>query len=161
MKALKFTIRDITFEYPVEDDEAAINIVKSILTKIGEHQVQNLETLSSFIDTPTKSKRKRLTPNESMVNLPLKSDGEVMSYILKQPKFAHDLFSVQKNVYGDIFKSRGSGKKMYYKTFRQLRQVRDKIEAAYTGKFRFTEDQNTRIKEYFFEPMASVTITSQ
>lgn len=149
----------MTFELPVEDDEAAISLIKSILTKIGEHPIQTAQTLTSYIETPPSAHRRaRMTQKEQITDIPLKPDEDVIAYITRQDHFAHDLFSVQKNVYGAVFKSRDSGKKMYHKTIRQLRQVQNKIEAMYQGHFQCMEEPDTRIKKYVFEKTQTVQV---
>jgi hypothetical protein len=82
-------------------------------------------------------------------NLP--PNNEVKQYILSQvPDYRHSLFDVQLYFFKRKFISRGSTKKMYHKTFRQLQMVRQQIEIEQKGKFVPIVGEN-RINLYVFQ----------
>jgi hypothetical protein len=149
-------VRDITFEIPVESDEAAIDLVRVILRKLGDQPIENVKVLTSFLETKPRRERAKPIREESPIDVALKPDSDIISYVTSQPKFTHDLFSVQEHVYGRIFRSRGAGQKMYHKTRRQLGLVQKKIEEIHGGEFKKIEDPSTGIKRFVFEKMQVV-----
>ena len=129
MPTLRFKIRDVEFEY-VGDEDEIVSFVNRFLSVsamlLGEpREVTPMATPSAIIGKES----------EESVDLPIPSDKEVIAYIVSKPDFAHHLFEIQKHFYGRMFKSRGPTQRMYHRTARQLRAVRERIEKEYEGRF--------------------------
>lgn len=121
MPRLRFTVKDIEFEY-IGDQKDIIDFIRALWdTQFGVTSLKEIATKPSVV------------PTKSLTNLP--SDYEVLQYIIQKPDFKHTLFDVQEHFFGKQFKSRGPTMNMYIRTSTQLKRVHKKIEKEYTGKF--------------------------
>jgi len=145
MPILKFTIKGVEFQYIGEQDEIMAFISRFTSAKIGsiEDRVQLVGPEESRrLDEMVKSAKEKLKLENQAVSplelteLPLPPDEAVISYITSKPQFEHHLLEIQRKFFGRVFSSRGKDQRMYHRTARHLRLIRDAIEMRYNGKFK-------------------------
>lgn len=129
MPILKFKIKGVEFEY-VGDQGEIISFVNRFLGGSVALPVKPERSSSAISPSVIVS-----AESEDLVDLPAPSDKEVVAYVTSKPEFRHTLFDVQKQFFGTTFKSRGKTKRMYHRTARQLRAIRELIEKEFEGKF--------------------------
>lgn len=145
MPTLKFTIKGVEFEYIGEEDE----IVSFINRFLGESMMPHVQ--AKPVSPATSPSAIVSTETRKMIDIPAPKDEDVIAYITSKPDFSHDLFEVQKHFFGRTFKSRGTSKRMYHRTARQLRLIRRTIEEQHKGRFIETKGSERGLKRFVFK----------
>jgi len=150
MPTLKFAIKGIEFQYIGEQHEIT-NFINTFLgqTMLPEHKELNVV------------RKTRLTTKDSeqgMIDLPLPQDADIIRYITSKDQYGYDLLEIQKHFFGKTFSSRGNGKRMYHRTARQLREIREAIEKQYKGKFEEVPSGKRNLKRFVFKPIQTAEL---
>jgi hypothetical protein len=157
MLKLTFTYKGRQWQLEGEDQQI-INFLSSFpegTLELGAQTETSFDPprLQSHSRTPHKS-----TAKTAMIEQPLRSDEEVKQYLLSRPDYNHVLFEVQQHFFKRTFTSRGEESRMYHRTIRQLREVRQAIAKERHGEFREVKGNIRGQKRYVFEPLPSISI---
>jgi hypothetical protein len=160
MGVLKFKKGGIEFEYIGEPSE-----IEQLVQRLTTAATYNMPAQQHFpphteapqqtnivakLEKPASSKTRRKTI------LPLPTNEEVKKYIMSKPDFAHDIADVQQHFYGTNFKSRGDTQSMYFRTSRQVVEIRKQIEKEENGQFTpYAVEKN--LMRYVFKKIPVVT----
>lgn len=138
MPTLRFKIKGVEFEYIGEEDEI-VSFVNRFLSESIALPVESKQL------SPTTPSVIFGTESKEILDEPAPPDEDLIKYITSKPDFAHDLFEIQEHFFGMHFSSRDKKtQRMYHRTARQLRLVRQLIEKKYEGKF--IETKGTRLR---------------
>lgn len=151
MPTLKFTIKGVEFQY-VGDQDEVVSFIKRFLS-----ESVTLPAQAKQVSPKTSIFTQRIGPEE-IIDKPIPSDEKVIEYITSKPDFSHDLFDVQTYFFGITFKSRGKEQRMYHRTARQLRMVRQVIEKQHDGKFKAVKGAKRGLKRFVFKKSPTANI---
>jgi hypothetical protein len=149
MPTLKFTIKGVEFQYEAEEEQI-LRFINRFRAGDVTMPIQTKPILRSQVEASQEE------TTQKVVDLDLPTDDEVIKYITSKPKFSHDLFEVQRAFFNQTFKSRGVERRMYHRTARQLRLVRQFIEEKFNGKFMEEKSDTPGMKRFVFQPSSTI-----
>jgi len=142
LATLRFKIKDIVFEY------------------IGEHK-DMIQFIQELMASPFDITVTPIQPQEahkiSTKEMSLPSNEDVLAYIVSRPNYQHTLYDVQKHFFGRAFITTDKETLgMYFKTMKQVKEVRNEIEKRYHGKFEKKRGKG-RLDYYTFKQEEKLT----
>lgn len=155
MGSLKFRIKGVEFQYDGEPEE-----LMAFINRFLSENEESHEYVAPKFPRKEKAKMENIEPIK-IANLPLPNDADIVKYITSKPNFTHDLLEIQRKFYGKIFSSRGKEQRMYHKTARQLRAIREIIERQYKGEFIDEPAGQRNLKRFSFKATQPTLLESQ
>ena len=153
MPTLKFRFEGLDFEY-VGNNAEIKDFIHSFIGQtmhLPEHEEARITRKSRIV---IKEKA-----DADTINVPLPSDEAIMQSIESKKDFAHDITDFQKEFFGKVFSSRGNEQRMYHRTARQLKIVREKLEQKHQGKFEKQSTGIRNLRRYIFKPSQKVLVS--
>lgn len=150
MLTLKFKMKGMDFELIGEYDDI-VKFIQGFI--VGSLEIDSLEK------TSIKPSKTMPTIPKSTRELSLPSNEDVLAFITSIPNYHHTLYDVQKHFFGRTFITTNKETLgMYFKTMKQLKEVRMEIEKRYHGKFDKKRGKG-RLDYYTFKQEERQTLT--